>query len=44
MTVCELLEKLNRYNPNAEVMIENAEIGDVYFDVVNFAVVLEKKA
>ena len=50
MTVCELMEKLSHYNPDAEVVIEYAdECGDVeyksidemYFSVVSFAVVLE---
>lgn len=50
MTVRELMEKLNSYNPDAEVVIEHAdECGDIeyksidemYFSVVSFAVVLE---
>ena len=50
MTVRELMEKLNHYNPDAEVVIEYTDecgdtelksIDNMYFNVVSFAVVLE---
>ena len=50
MTVRELMEKLNHYNPDAEVVIEYTDecgdtelksIDNMYFSTPSFAVVLE---
>lgn len=50
MTVRELMEKLNHYNPDAEVVIEYTDecgdtelksIDNMYFSTLSFAVVLE---
>ena len=50
MTVRELMEKLNHYNPDADVVVERVDecgdlvykdIDDMYFSVVSFSVVLE---